>query len=305
VLVPTAARADSSNPLAPVTDPLQQAVGTLTGQSGALGGTSGSPASGGSGTPTGSLPQLPAGSLPSGGLPTGSLPQLPGGSPTSPTSPTSSGGSAGGATSGTSPVPGLPPLDLSQLNGLLTQLGISTQCSTAVEKDLTQTVTDIPATAQQLATQVVGQLEKGGAGLQSVLQDPQSGQQVLMTLIQQGHAVVPQLTSTNPTELPLAQDLQQLFTDLLTRCGPQGSGSTPSPSSPSSPSAGAHPAAGSTPAAAKPVSYPGYAPTSGDGPADGGSTPRRLAVLGAGLALAGAWGPVRNRGRNRAARQSG
>jgi len=261
VLVPSAARADDGNPLAPVTDPVQSVVGGVTGQTGGGGGTSGASQPG----TQNQTQQDPAGTV------------VPGAGST----------------------PTLPPLDLSQLNALLTQLGISQKCSTAVEKDLTQTVSDIPATAEQLVQEIVGQLQSGGGDLQAVLQDPQNGQQVLMKLVQEGQATVPELTSTSPDELALVQDLQQLLTDLLTTCQP-----APPTTAPASPASQA-PAAPAAPVAAQPVSYPGYAPTGGTGPADDGPAPAVLAGMGAVLLLAGGAGTVRYRVRSREARQKG
>ena len=265
VLVPSAARADGGDPLAPVTDPVQSVVGGVTGKTGGDGGTPGAPQAG-----TQSQPQTQT-----------------------------QQDTAGAGVPGAGPTPTLPPLDLSQINALLTQLGISQKCSTAVEKDLSQTVSDIPATAEQLVQEILGQLQSGGGDLQAVLQDPQNGQQVLMKLTQEGQATVPELTSTSPDELALVQDLQQLLTDLLTTCQPAPATTAPAPP------AGPAPAAPAAPLAAQPVSYPGYAPTGGTGPTDDGPAPAVLAGMGAVLLLAGGAGTVRYRVRSREARQKG
>lgn len=192
--------------------------------------------------------------------------------------------------------PTVPPLDLSQLNALLAQAGITTECSTSVEADIQQLVADIPATADALLQEILDQLG-GGTGLPIPLTDPASGKQVLMTLVQDGPTAIPELTSPDPAELPLLTGLQQLITDLLTTCIPAPPTTLPTPTTSAAPVTTEAPQT-------QPVSYLGYAPTGGSGP-DGGSGSPALAVLGGGLLLAGAAGATWYRVRSRAARAQG
>ena len=209
-------------------------------------------------------------------------------------------GTAGDQTttsSSSAATPTLPPLDLSQLDALLAQAGISTECSTSVQADIQQLIADIPATAAQLLQEILGQLG-GGTGLPVPLTDPASGKQVLMTLVQDGPTAIPKLSATDPTELALVTDLQKLLTDLLTKCVPAP------PTLPAAPTTSSAPVTSQAPETTQPVSYLGYAPTGGSGP-DGGSGTPALAVLGGGLLLAGGAGATWYGVRSRAARAKG
>ena len=118
----------------------------------------------------------------------------------------------------------------------------------------------------------------------------------MVRALTQGGTTVPQLTSSDPTELLLVKDIQQLLTDVLTKCLPAP------PTVPAAPSTTTPPPAAAPPAAAQPVSYLGYAPTGGTGPAEQDGGPGPLGALGAGLVLTGCAGVVWYRVRSRAAR---
>lgn len=216
---------------------------------------------------------------------------------------TETGGSSTAATttSSTPPAPAAelaaspPPIDLSQLDALLAQAGISTECSTSVQADIEQALADIPATAEQLLQEILDQL--GNPGLPTsplALTDPQNGTKVLMKGLAQGDTTLPVLSSPDPAELLLVKDIQQLLTDLLTKCLPAP------PTVPAPPTTTPPPAA--APPAAQPVTYLGYAPTGGTGPAPAGGGSAPLASLGVGLLLTGSAGVVWYRVRSRAAR---
>jgi hypothetical protein len=197
----------------------------------------------------------------------------------------------------TSSAPALPPLDLSRLNALLAQAGISTECSTSVEADVQQLIADIPATADALLQEILAQLKDGGTGLPIPLTDQATGKPVTMTLVTSKGVTLPDLTSPDPAELPLLTGLQQLITDLLTKC-------IPAPTLPAAPTTSSAPVTSQAPDTTQPVSYLGYAPTGGSGP-DGGSGSPALAVLGGGLLLAGGAGATWYGVRSRAARAKG
>jgi hypothetical protein len=282
VLVPATARADGTPaPGDPVTTTVQGTVGALAGSgdpSGQSGAEQGDPSQQ-SGSQQGSGTQTP-------GTASG-LGLTPGGT-------TTGDQTTSGTTAPDTPT-GLPPLDLTQLNRLLGSLGVPAGCATSVEADLQKTVTDIPATAEQLLGEIVGRLGQGGLPTSPLaLTDPATGEKVLMKA-SASSATLPDLSSPDPGELALVQDIQQLLTDLLTQCLPAPPTVAPPSSTSSAPVVAA-------PVAAQPVSYPGYAPTGGTGPAEPSSDGSPLAGLGAGLVLTGAAGVAWYRVRSRAAR---
>ena len=151
-------------------------------------------------------------------------------------------------------------LDPSQLQQLLAALGISQDCSAAVQKDLQNAIQDLPATVQAVVDAIVSQLPSGPPPNPISATDPATGATVLLQ--QLGNGRPPTFSSPNPSELPTVKDLQQLVTDLQTKCQPApptagGSQLPPSPQQPVSASQPQPPA----PPAAQPVNYPGYAPT--------------------------------------------
>lgn len=164
----------------------------------------------------------------------------------------------------TSPSLPAPPsqLDPSQLQQLLTALGISKDCSDAVQKDLQNAITDLPATVQAIVDAIVSQLPAPPSSPLTAT-DPQTGATVLLQ--QLGSGQPPQFSSPDPSELPTVKDLQQLVTDLQTKCQPApptlpGSGPQPPPPPQQQPVSAPQPETPAPPPA-QPVSYPGYAPT--------------------------------------------
>lgn len=164
---------------------------------------------------------------------------------------------------GTGPsLPPPPPLDASQLQQLLAALGISKECSTAVQKDIEQTIADLPATVQAIIDAIVSQLPPGPPPIGSItLSDPQSGASVIMHILGSGQPST--FTPPAPPDLPIAKDLQQLVTDLQTKCQPSPPTTPPAADTPAPPPQ-EQPVSSTQPAPAppaQPVSYPGYAPT--------------------------------------------
>lgn len=189
-------------------------------------------------------------------------------------------------TSSSAPAPpSLPP----QLQQLIDQLQPNSQCSKAIQADLTKLATDIPAFVQSLVTYLQNQLTSGSPPDPQQLLDQLKG--LLGQLQGQQSSAAAGSTSPSPDPTVILTDLQQLVTDLTTTCAPSPPSQPASPPSlPSSPG-NPPPAQGAgQPQTAQPVSYPGYAATgsiatvspAGDRrPAD----PVPLAVLGAVLLL--------------------
>ena len=191
-------------------------------------------------------------------------------------------------TTQSSPLPPPPSqLDPSQLQQLLAALGISQDCSAAVQKDLQQTIQDLPATVQAIIDAIVSQLPAGPLPNPTSLTDPQTGATVIMKSL--GNGQPPTFTAPKPPDLPIAKDLQQLVDDLQKKCQPSlptqpPSGGSPLPPPPQQPVSAPQP----PPApAAQPVSYPGYAPTGAPPVHSAGGVP--LAAL-AGIVLLSAAG---------------
>lgn len=221
---------------------------------------------------SGVLPGSSAGSVPGPGgdllnQVSGQASQGSGGSGTS--SGTSASQQQNAATQGTtaSGAPGLPSPP-PQFQALLDQLQPSQQCQDAVKADLTKLLTDIPSLVQAVIAQLTSQLSPGSP--------PPSPQQILDQLkgalgqAQKQQAAAADSTSPSPSPDPtvIANDLQQLATDLSTKCAPpppSGQGSTPtSPSSPSTQQPQTQEASQpTTQPATQPVKYPGYAATGG------------------------------------------
>jgi hypothetical protein len=155
--------------------------------------------------------------------------------------------------------PTLPP-QLQQLLDTLQSQSPNPQCSAAIQADLTKLLTDIPTLIQAIVNDLITQLGSGSppspeeilAQLQDLLgqlQGQQPGQQ-------QAAAADP---SASPDPGVILADLQQLVTDLTTKCAPAPPSQSPPPPPPGNQPP---PAQGvSQPQQAAPVSYPGYAPT--------------------------------------------
>jgi hypothetical protein len=199
------------------------------------------------------------------------------------------------------------------LQDALAQLGISSACSTAVQEDLTKTLTDIPGSVQAIIDELTSQLGSGQAPTpQAVLEQLAGRLGIPLPAAGAGTSDAGSEDATGATaadtgtSVPILDDLQQLVTDLTTLCKP----SLPSPPPPGDTTP---PATGvddqntppqetqSTPPAAQPVSYPGYAATGAVAPARSehpvGTAP--LAVLGGGILLVSgaATAAVRSRAR--------
>lgn len=172
---------------------------------------------------------------------------------------------AGAGTRQTGLAPALSPpsqLDASQLQQLLAALGISQDCSDAVQADLQKAIEDLPATVQAILDSIVSQLPSTSSSPLSAT-DPQTGATVLLQ--QLGNGQLPQFSSPDPTELPTVKDLQQLADDLQNKCQPTLPGTPPAggsqlPPPQQQPVSAPQPQA-PAPAPVQPVSYPGYAPT--------------------------------------------
>jgi hypothetical protein len=194
----------------------------------------------------------------------------------------SGSGTDGGTGSGTETGPAAaaaPELDPAQLTALLAGLGVSADCAPAIQEDLQLTLASIPATVQQVVTEL-------GDNLSKLQADPANGAALLqdaLTELTGGAAAAPGA----PTGVPLVDALQQLVTDFVTVCLPEPeAGTTPPPVAPVAPvvqQSSPVPAAAPETAAA-PVAYLGYAPTGA--PADSGSGAPLLALGGA-LLLSG------------------
>jgi hypothetical protein len=183
------------------------------------------------------------------------------------------------------------PLDPSQLQQLLAALGISEDCSAAVQKDLQNLIADLPASVQAIIDAIVSQLPSGPLPNPVQLTDPQSGATVIMKSL--GNGQPPTFTAPKPPDLPIAKDLQQLVDDLQNKCKPSLPSNPPSGGSQLPPPQQQQPISAPQPQApapaAQPVSYPGYAPT-GAPPVDP-SDDVPLAVLAA-IALLSAAGAL-------------
>jgi hypothetical protein len=244
---------------------------------------------GSGGVPTG----LPADSLPNGGLPTGgSLPGF-----------TDPSGGTGLTAPSVADVPMSPPqgLDPSALQPLFDAMGVSPECSGAMQDDFQGVLDSIPLTVQSIIDSIISQLPGGGLTSPTQFTDPSSGATVLMTPAEGGQP--PRFTAENPPSLPVVDALQKMFTDFQNLCAP-----TP-------PSQGGHegrhsdeghesddqhssdgtsdvlaapqaPAAAPAAAPAQPATYPGYAPTGGT--PDASADPLPLAALGGLVLLSGA-----------------
>jgi hypothetical protein len=198
----------------------------------------------------------------------------------------------------TPPPPALPP----QLQAVLDQLSLSSPCATAIQADLTKTLTDIPS----LVTGVLAALQGAGSN-----PDPQTvlaaiGQALglgeLPGNTSAGDAGAADAGSTPTPDLPA--DLQQLVKDLSSCLQPPAPTSTPPADNPPVTGVddqGTPPQVVAQPETAQPVSYPGYAATGSIAPASAdhsaGTAP--LAALGGGVLLvsAAATAAVRSRAR--------
>jgi hypothetical protein len=175
--------------------------------------------------------------------------------------------------------PAAPSLDPAQLQALLAQLGVSPDCAAAIKSDLEATLASIPATVQQIITELGDQLTE-------LQEDPANGAALLQEALTDLIGDAAANPGADPSGLPLLTALQQLVEDFLTVCLPQPAAGTTTPApTPTSPAAATTPPAAAAPTSAAPVAYLGYAPT-GTGEEDSGSG-SGPAVLGGVLLLTG------------------
>lgn len=159
-------------------------------------------------------------------------------------------------TSGTPAPPTLPP-QLQQLLAQLQSQSPNPACSAAIQADLTKLATDIPAFLTSVVDYIKGQLTSGSPPTPQQILDQLQG---LLGQLQGQQPAGAAASSPPPDPTVIQADLQQLVTDLTTKCltapTPPSSSSNPPPSNPQPPAQGV-----SEPQPAQPVSYPGYAPT--------------------------------------------
>ena len=175
-------------------------------------------------------------------------------------------------------LPPPPPLDASQLDQLLAALGISKECSTAVQADLQKAIADLPATVQDIIQEIISQLPPPPVPIPIpiTVTDPTTLSSV--TMQQQGAGQAPTFSSPNPSELPTLKDLQQLVDDLQNKCQPKPPPAPGSPPPPQQQPVSAPQPEAPAPPPAQPVSYPGYAPTGARTPIAG--ITRRTGTIG-------------------------
>jgi hypothetical protein len=211
-----------------------------------------------------------SGGVPTGGLPTGGTDPA-GGLPTGGTDPAGGTDPSGGTGSGTAEAPAPAPpdgLDPSALQPLFDALGISPECSAAMQEDFQGVIDSVPLTVQAIIDAIVSQLPAGGLPSPTEFSDPASGATVLMAPAEGGQP--PTFTAEDPPSLPVVDALQKMFADFQALCvpAPPTEGASQPPTSPGpalQPPAAAPPAPAPAPAPAapQPVTYPGYAPTGG------------------------------------------
>jgi hypothetical protein len=161
-------------------------------------------------------------------------------------------------TQGTPAPPSLPP-QLQQALDQLQKKSPNPECSAAIQADLTKLLTDIPTLITAIVDDLLGQLTSGSPP------DPQDLLGQLQDLLGQlqGQSATAADASPTPDPTVILADLQQLVTDLTTKCLPAPPTVPSPPGNPPPPgNAPPPPAQGvSRPQPVQPVSYPGYAPT--------------------------------------------
>jgi hypothetical protein len=232
-----------------------------------------------------------------GGDPTG---LVPGGTDPSQTGdPSSTGNGTDTAPADTPTPPSLPP-QLQQLLDTLQSGQPSAACTDAIKADLTKLLTDIPTLVQAIIADLTQQLGGGSPPSPQQILDELTG---LLGSSQSRQAAAAGASSPTPDPTVIFADLQQLVTDLTTKCAPkpppaEGGGQQPQPQPHPQPQPQPQPVVQPV---AQPVSYPGYAATGSIAPAAAqhpvDTAP--LAALGGGVLLvsAAATAALRSRAR--------
>jgi hypothetical protein len=197
---------------------------------------------------------------------------------------------ASGQSAEESPLPEPPEgLDPSALQPLFDALGLSPECTAAMQEDFQGVIDSIPATVQAIIDAIVDQLPTDGLSSPTEITDPESGATVLLAPAQGGEP--PSFTAEDPPALPVVDALQKMFDDFQELCvpAPPAPGGNPPPPPGGHVSPGVAPPApppAAAPPAPQPVSYPGYAPTGGT--PEESASPLPLAALGGLVLLSGA-----------------